>query len=444
MEEGKPKVAQDAAAPNKIRVSERQAAALLTILLERGYFHPHSKKIHHYGEPTLEKPDPQDALLFPVIINNNNEDGGASSYITLDHLTAQFRSGLQQRGRWRLDAAAAELGVSTAILQNRVVPRVLLVESASQQQQQYRVVVAGGSSAGVQQHDAVEVWTKQHLRERLDDLWTTQLRAGCLPVAEAARRLDLPPDFALEVLEEYIADAEDALSSNVQIRLDDHAGKVLVHQAYLDRLQSYLKKVLLEAEEPVHIPTIARERGWELCWVRHVLAKTKDFDLLPGQWQGDDTYVPDQYTQRLKQSVQGMFLANGFVTAHTCQSLLGIAPHQMKEYVLQLDNDDDSSSSSLLVLEHCVLHRVAVVAPLVAALQEVIETQQQSSNNDGGWLDLQLHLPSELLDYHTEDARQLVEEHVLVDEQLCLSSSHGGTVGLACVRANALYFSAAP
>lgn len=479
-------------------VSERGAAALVKILLERGYFHHEPRgsgdskptttiRNHHpggaqsqYGGGEEEEPqkshhynyDPRDALLFPIMNNNGNDNDNdnsattssttSSSYITLDRLTHEFRAELHRRGgRWRLHDAAVSLGLSVDILRQRVVPRLMMVanDDGSSSNSQYTLLRQGDGGS------VTEVVTAEHLQQQLDDfLLGNRLQqsgagaGGRMPVAEAAALLRLPVDVALRALEERILASSSSSSNNkhdaanvaVQILLDDHASKVLVHRDYLDRLRSELQQVLVRADAPVDIARTARERGWEVSWVKQLVKDDDDGfhnnNCLPGQLvHGDETYVPHVYTQRLQRSVQDLFATNGYVTAHTCQSLLGIGPQQMKEFVLLLaDNNDgnttdDSAAAAAdapLLLEHCVLHRIAVVAPIVAALQDAMETK--------GWLDLQLHLPSELLDYHIEDARQLIQEHVLAEHLSSLSSQGGTPVGLACVRSDgALFFSRA-
>ena len=155
----------------------------------------------------------------------------------------------------------------------------------------------------------------------------------------------------MQAIEERIAAADNRdHDASVQIRLNDHGSKVLVTHAYLERLQEDLKNVFVESKEPIEVQTVAKKKGWEVCWVLPMIQELNNSHSLPGEFHGE-TYVPDQFTEREKRAVLELYSTNGLVTAHTCQSLLGLLPHQMKEYVLQqaaATDDGDKESSSLV------------------------------------------------------------------------------------------------
>ena len=65
----------------------------------------------------------------------------------------------------------------------------------------------------------------------------------------------------------------------------------------------------------------------------------------------------------------------------------------MKAYMIYEDE--------AVVLQNVVIHKTRVLEPLRAAVQEAIDSSS--------WLDLQIYLPLDLLEHHSEDARGLVE-----------------------------------
>ena len=92
------------------------------------------------------------------------------------------------------------------------------------------------------------------------------------------------------------------------------------------------------------------------------------------------------------------------------------------------------------------MNRDVIVAPLVATLQDLMESTSSSSSSAGAcWLDLQIHLPPELLDHHTEDARTLVEDYVLTElsgrgDGGGAGNVDDGAAGLAVIRSDGALF----
>ena len=140
-------------------------------------------------------------------------------------------------------------------------------------------------------------------------------------------------------------------------------------------------------DNPLEVTPFATMNGWYVGWVSQIITDAQ----MPGELHGD-TYVPKTYMDRQRCAVREFFAINGFVTSHFCKSL-GVLPSQMKACMI----DEDEAA----VLQNIVIHKTRVLEPLRAAVQEAIDSSS--------WLDLQIYLPLDLLEHHSEDARGLVE-----------------------------------
>jgi E3 UFM1-protein ligase 1 len=387
-------------------VTAQDATALIKILLERGYFHKNVTPVRsedvalrERNEADKAKYDKGDALLI---------EKSPDSYIMVVALQQEFTSQLKERGRWNIQDAADFMGVSAELLRRRIVPCVIAQDSLA-----YRVVYAANG-------DEKEMLTAKYISDTTETLWATMHQSpesGIISVTEAADSFySLPIEMALDIVDDRISSDG---SSSVRILLKDNASKVLVTTKYLERLNGMIAEAFRACtDEPVEVKTIAKTNGWEISWV---LRMVKDLSL-PGEFHGE-TYVPSNFTESKRRSVIESFATNGYITSHMCHTMFAILPSQMKDYVTTSTAAADSTAC--LVLKNSVVHKYVIVDPLIEAVQEAAATT--------GWLDLQLHLPVELLEHQTDDARTLVEDFVLA-----------GTAGVACVQANgALYFSQA-
>ena len=239
-----------------VHVSEQDAAALMKILLERGYFHHHADNQNTTSPRVLSEDDvvfqiggeddrsTKYGLDDALLIQRSAVTGKGTSYITLDRLTEDFETQLRERGRWSIQEASAFLGVSAATLLRRIVPRVLAVDEGNgvndddNSQNKARLTVIKSPSGEVR-----EIRTASYMEEKMNALWTKlaggiadeEHGGGIMSVAEAAESiLELPLEAAVQAIEERIAAADNRdHDASVQIRLNDHGSKVLVTRCVL-------------------------------------------------------------------------------------------------------------------------------------------------------------------------------------------------------------------
>lgn len=366
-------------------VGEQDAASLMRILIQRGYFHEKTAPLLS-NDIKFRSDDNLGNRKF-------NEDGASlietsqDSYIMLNTLQKQFAEQLNARGRWSIEDAAEFTSVPAETLRRRIVPRIVIPEKAAD------FTFLNAANGNVK-----EILTSGYLSAKTDALWATLHQSpegGIVSLAEAAESIyRLPIDVTVSILEQRISAANG--SSDVQILRRDNASRALVTAAYLKLLQKRIGEVLAaRVDAPVEMKAIAKANEWEVSWVMRVVKKGL-LGSLPGEFHGE-TYVPTSFTDSKRRSVVESLAANGYVTSHLCLAMFGVSPSQMKAYA--------TADTERLVLEDSVVLVGVILAPLVESAGEATDSTS--------WLDLQLHLPVDLLQHHTEDARVLVEEYVL-------------------------------
>jgi len=361
--------------------SEQSAADLMEILLERGYFHENVKPVKS-SEIVKDSDPPRYTEEDAVVVETQ-----FGTYLTLEYLNVKFREELEKVGRCTLQKAADRLSVSLHHVK-RILPTAL---------EQDNSLLSIGD----------EVMTTAYLDETIEFIYSSLRNSeGKASVTVLARdSLRVPVEDALRVLQER-------LPSDVEMRLQENGSKVFVTQKYLNHYRSRVMETFRALREPTSVQSTCHEKGWETSWTLRFLQE--DEDKLPGKLHGD-SYVPDAYVEEKRRAVVEFFASNGFVTTEKCH-LLEILPSQMIEYVRD-------GFADALVLEESVIDADRIISPLEAVVQETIES--------GSWMDLQLHLPMELLS--TADAHSILNDHVL-------SKMESESPGVAVVTPNGSIF----
>lgn len=384
----------------QLTITTENAATLLAILLDRGYFHRKNATGGGCSPQILRSDDatefrsPNDPERLPryysrdeallVELNNNQ------SFAMLDTLHTIFRNELNRRGRWTISDAAQHLDIPATVLLRRIVVPLIVGPSF------VHLKTSNGSIK--------EVVTEKYIHETACAVWEKLLltpESGLLSIFELADSVFmLPLDVTLSILENRISSNGDDDSAAIRISRTDNGSKVLVTVSYLEMLQKNVLECFLSFRDtPADVAAIAKANGWDVGWVTKMVHDELQ-DALPGECRGE-TYIPAQYIHAKRRLVLDAFSANGFVTSHMCQTMFGILPSQMKEFVTL---STESLKTTCLVLEGSVISKDYILAPLVEAIQEATEC--------AGFLDLSLHLPIELLEHETKDAVDLLELHV--------------------------------
>jgi hypothetical protein len=265
----------------------------------------------------------------------------------------------------------------------------------------------------------------------MDELWKKlQSKCGYLSIADVSQKeLQIPLDLTEKIIEQYIQKQSAAKTDNdhdatVKLMLSDHGSKVLVAHSYLDKLKSEIRQICLDATESIHLNEIATEKGWELGWVSKLTADLHDD--LPGIFKKEGAttaiyYIPNTYVDRQRHKILDFYHANGYITTHIAQSRFGVSGTEMKHILL---SSKDDLSMPTMALQESIINPDVIVANLTEAVREAVENHS--------WLDSTiLHVPPEIIEHHTDDARALFD-HVLIqlDER----------AGAAVVRKNGVFF----
>lgn len=437
-------------------VTERGAAELMKILLERGYFHEHSaaeEKDEKGGDDaddddtrdTMNKSDSSLGINFDrgagagpgvgisigtsiakslalmsledsfmassssSLMHANGEEKDATSayswgdsmfvvtvegnYMTIKALRDLYCEHLAKKGLWKSWREAADaLGIYEKDAK-RVVAAVLKNDSS--------LLQVGD-----------QVLTKKYLDEMTEQVFDALDEAeGRMALEDIAKNIyHLPTPVSFDVLQSRLKE-----TTNI-MRLGNGC-KVLVTEDYLDAYRQKVLNHFVTLTEPVKVKLAATEQGWEVSWVVKIVRGL--VTELPGKLSGD-SYVPSIYTNKRNQAVHEFFAANGFLTAEECPSM-GILLSEMKAVL-------SDAFPTAVALKNCVIHPDMIVTPLEAAIQETLEAR--------GWLDLSAHIPGQIL-AQEEDADALVRD-------LVLGELDGDEAGIALVSPEvALFFSQA-
>jgi E3 UFM1-protein ligase 1 len=387
---------QDISTAPHMRVTEKDALALMKILFLRGYFHE-SAILSDGIQPQPNSKD--DALL---IVTSNG------CYVTMAELRKRYIDLVLLRGRMTILESVDHLKVSAETLQRHVIPWVVRRDSC----EEFTAVSSPNGSTK-------EVLSTAYLSDQIESLLSLLLgtaEKGMMLVSDAAASfLRLPCDTALMLLEKRIAAHQD--SAKFHILRTDNAATALVTEDHLNFIRRNLATLLNDvADAPVCIKALARTNGWEFSWVLQMIKKEK-FEVR-GELHGG-MFVPNSFMENQRRLVASSYSVNGFVTSHMCHAMFGISTSQMKSYATH-----DKMRDSYALLPNSVVNIDVIVAPLI----EVVRLAMESTS----WVDLKLHLPMDLLENETADARSLVENFVLNDD----------IYGAVCIRSDgALFFS---
>jgi hypothetical protein len=359
----------------KVEISPKGAAALMQLLIQRGYFHAnvHPLQAKHVTSkdfvPPIFSEDDENALIVAT-----TSGGATPEFVSTLGLCEKFQQHLQQAGRLSVSEAAQRLKI-TEKAANRI----------------RRQVFVSQESTLLQHGD--ELLTSSYLDQKVCELTESLMSSsspGTLSLSEAARSvLYLPFELTLSVL-------ASRLPSYIEIRTLDTGSKILITKDCLAVFQTSVFEAFRTVSEPVQLSSICKKNGWQKSWVTRILKDLVASDQNPDGELHGDTYVPKCYLQRQRHAVRRAFSPNGYITDKQAH-LNGMSLSQVIDCIRP-------EYPSALVLSRSIVHPDIVVGPLEAAIQDAIAAN--------GWLDLQLHLPLELLQIE-QDAKAIVVDYVL-------------------------------
>jgi E3 UFM1-protein ligase 1 len=385
---------EDVSTEPPMHLAEKDALALMEILMMRGYFH---EKVSP-SDGSLRTYRKEDALLIETV---------NSCYITISELRKRFIDLVLLYGRMTILESVEPLKVSSGTLQRHVVPWIVGLDSS----EEFIVVSSPNGSTK-------EVVSAAYIFDKIESLRSIMLDTaenGVMLVSDVAASFHLPSDITLTLLEKRIDARRD--SDEIHILLTDNAASALVTGDYLNFVRTKLSSLLNnDVDAPISIKSLAKTNKWEVGWVLQMIKKG-GFDV-QGEFHGD-MFVPNSFIENQRRLVGLSYSMNGFVSSHMCHAMYGISTSQMKAYATH-----DKMRESYVLLPNSVVNVDVVVAPLIEAVRLAVESTS--------WLDLKLHLPMDLLVNETTDARILVESRVLNDD----------VSGIVCICSDgALFFS---
>lgn len=386
----------------KIQFTEQNAADLMKILLERGYFHDDDN-----NQATVAAPPPPQSLLSDLtssqqqlttydIHNSNVIPTKFGTYVTVDRLKEKLHSKIKELGRLNIDdnAAVALFGVPADSI------RRCLCDISSTD-----VITTTSTTKDTTNNNQFlrvkdEILSYRYIDETIinNQIVAMLQEEGKLLVADIARDvMKLPLETTLSILHERLLPT----TTKIQLRTNQHGAKVLVTTSYLDQMKSNVKDAIVALKQPIQIQQFACDKNWEPDWVYEFLLEFKSSDL-PGELHGNDSYVPTCYIEKQKKEVVNYYTSNGYLTSEQSHSF-GVLMSQMICYV---KNACGSQACLVLNNDSVVVHPDILVSSLEAAIQEAVSTNS--------WIDLQPHIPQELLSSpHVDDVRTLIIDHVL-------------------------------
>ena len=335
-------------------ITERSADALLQILIDRGYFHP--------TEPVASVATRNEMVATFEDADCNLIKTESYRYETISSLCLRYQAELKESGRLGVAIAGEKLGIPDDIC--------LRVVS----------IIDNEDSTILRNND--ELLTNEYLNASVEAVIESLDRDGILSVSHISRSiLKLPFDTTLAVL-------EGRLSNTIQIQTLDSGAKVLVTQKYIDSNKAAVVEFFSTVSNPVQLAPVCKDKAWQQTWVEDILNGNETMGDLHG-----DTFIPSSFTEMQRKSVLEAFSTLGFAT--TENRFLSAS---------QITDCIQHSHFSAVTLRKSIIHPDIIVGPLKTAVQEACSTNH--------WLDLELHLPLELLQTE-EDVKDLLLNHVL-------------------------------
>lgn len=359
-------------------ISKDSARALVQILRHRGFFHDNKTPQSTVVDRENDQPLPSSTRFLDIdcsLVPTTND-----AFVTFSTLCNMFEQEVNRSGRCTVSEGARKLHVPQQILRKAI-------ES----------VVACHSSTLVQvAPNGDEVVTQDYIDEKMSELQGSLSEP--MPITEVANLWRIPYEQTFQLIQKK-------LPVGLEIRMLESGARVLVLKEHMKSYRRKVLSVISTSIEPITLTSACREHGWQHSWVLEMLMQ--NIQDIPGELHGD-TFIPKVYIQQQQQLVKDAFAIKGFVTA----SNAALSMAQIVECVR-------SVYPSALVLSSSIIHPDVIVGPLEEAIQE--------TNAAGGWLELELHLPLELVQAGN-DFETIVYEHVLANNPsgvAVIAAQHG-------------------
>ena len=275
--------------------STRSASDLMQVLLDRGYFHNGGTK------PLQERATSDDSIevmqkieLF-LITSDDCEitQSHDSRYLTKSKLKAMMHAVVLESGG-RLTNTQA----SMALAVNIDSPKQGLPENVTE--------------------IGDEILTERYFDEQVKaiSLYLTQSETGCLAVSDVASQfLHLPMEFVLSLLQSrmHLIDAR---------IISMHGSKMLINSTFDARERVRIRGALRALTVPTQVDALSLgdtayvlQAARNLCESREVHGVLREKSAILG------LYIPDSYQLLLRECVDELFLAQGYISVDKCQAM---------------------------------------------------------------------------------------------------------------------------
>lgn len=244
--------------PTQPSLTEEGAAALMELLLQRGYF--------HNDDPPLFLCHEQ-RYVWPAVL----------------------RQEIEQFAQPKVSLICQHFGVSLETLEQLKSPSWIFL---GQQQQQ--------------------LWTQQYLQTALEKLRKQVLSSSSpLLVSHVAKSIwELPLHTTLDLIRKHLPVDVDVDDDTIQLQTLDTGAHVLVSQQYLTDFKTQVLEHFSTLTAPTTLSSVCEQHEWPISWVRPLLQQQAPGVVL----QHDDSYVPDAFLQQQQQAAVELFHTVGVVT----------------------------------------------------------------------------------------------------------------------------------
>jgi len=339
-------------------LSKQSTHDLLNLLLERGYFHDGKEDAIFVADPKRGNPssadERKDELHFSYSTNDENcqvvfldssssDDTNSSCCMTYPVLESKLQQELQACGG---RANTTTLMQKLRLPDEMPVLRIMATKNKRHKQQQEQS--SSNSFALLQlslfQHgqDVVSsIYLDSKAKQAFDSVRNydknDNKKAGSGGVAMvshiANHDFHLPMDITLQALEERLPQQQVGLKI---LSLD--GGTALVSEAYLASMKEHVITYFASLKEPTTIADICHrphDHNWDVglvsTWIQEAIKQRE----LAGDFHGSragGVYTPHAHVQALRQSVDELFQAQGYMT-ETRGVALGLSKSKMGAYI---------------------------------------------------------------------------------------------------------------
>ena len=339
-------------------MTEREATALMEILLTRGYFHDNNrddeKDDGSNQNPSVSPSSPPTSWKDPIPTYAQQESWVVTtkngSYATISYLQSKVEEIVNTKGSCFLTDLADALDLGAQVLTKCVLPKNDFVTTKC----------CPTNGGWIQLSDRILTTqylddTANHVAEQLIMLETTD--GGCLTVSFLAHKYQWTTEDCRRFLSHRLQE------KGIEERRNDKGMFVYSTKAFQEKLENVVIETLSQSQTIVNLHNLCQDKKWEFGWINNIVHQK--IDQLPGIIRGDD-FVPNAHRQNQEQTVLDHFTTNGFVTT-ALSSSVDLLPNQIKALLR-------SKFPDCIVMQDSVIDYATVGVPLESLVQEAAES----------------------------------------------------------------------